>query len=76
MSLNDGLLFAISLCFLGFYYMIFNSDIFIESALSGPDFSRMILDGTYVTTLLGDIVIMIMMIMFYAATYMLLINLM
>lgn len=76
MSLNDGLLFAISLCFMGFYYMIFNSDIFIESVLSGPNFTRMVSDGTYVTNLSGDIVIMILVIMFYAATYMLLINLM
>lgn len=76
MSLNDSVLFVISLIFLGFYYMLFNSDIFIESVFSNyPQLSRLTSEGTYVPKLAGDLVLMILIIMFYAATYLLLINL-
>lgn len=76
MSLNDSVLFIVSLIFLGFYYMLFNSDIFIESVFSSyPQLSRLTSEGKYVPKLAGDLVLMTLIIMFYAATYLLLINL-
>jgi hypothetical protein len=76
MSLNDSVLFIISLLFLGFYYMIFNSDIFVESVLSSyPSLAKLETNGSYTPEVIGSLVIMLLIIVFYAATYLLLINL-
>ena len=76
MSLNDSVLFIISLVFLGFYYMLFNSDIFIESALATyPGLAHLTSEGKYIPELTGNLIIMFLIIIFYAATYILIINL-
>lgn len=76
MSLNDATLFIISLLFLSFYYILFNSDIFIDSTIGAyPGLVKALPDGRYVPMLSGEIVILILVVTFYAATYMLLINL-
>jgi len=76
MSLNDSVLFIISLLFLAFYYILFNSDIFIDSTIAVyPNLVRALPDGRYAPELMGEMVILILIVTFYAATYLLLINL-
>lgn len=75
MVLNDAIIFIISLLFMGFYYMIFNSDIFVETALAEPFLSHLNSEGKRVADTAGHLVIMFLIILFYAATYLLLINL-
>lgn len=76
MSLNDTLLFILSLIFLGFYYVMFNSDIFIESVLSHySNLTQMNTEGKHSLKFMGNLVIMILLVIFYAVTYLLIINL-
>ncbi len=76
MSLNGAGLFLLSLIFLSVFYVIFNSDVFIGSTLSG--FSSLATygsDGRYTPTLGGELIILTLIIVFYTVSYVLLINL-
>lgn len=76
MSLNDTIIFIISLLFLAFYYILFNSDIFIDSTIAVyPNLVRPLPDGRYMPEFAGEIVILSLIVTFYTATYLLLINL-
>lgn len=76
LSLNDSVLFMISLMFLAFYYILFNSDVFIDSTIAAyPPLVKALPNGKYIPEFAGEIVIMILIITFYSATYLLLVNL-
>lgn len=76
MSLNGAGLFLLSLLFLAIFYIIFNSDVFISSTLSGfPSLSVYSSDGHYKPTLGGELVILTLILVFYSVSYILLVNL-
>ena len=76
MSLNGAGLFLLSLIFLAIFYIVFNSDVFIASTLSGfPSLSTYSSDGHYKPTLTGELIILSLVILFYSVSYILLVNL-
>jgi hypothetical protein len=76
MSLNGAGLFLLSLLILSFFYITFNSDVFIESTLSGFDaLSVYNANGGYTPTFAGELVILLLILTFYTTAYILLINL-
>jgi hypothetical protein len=76
MSLNGAGLFLLSLIFLSFFYILFNSDIFISSALSGfPSLVTYRSDGGYSPTFAGELLILTLVLVFYSVSYILIINL-
>ena len=76
MSLNGAGLFLLSLLVLAFFYIVFNSDIFIESTLSGFDSLAIYnASGGYTPTFMGELVILTLILTFYTTAYVLLLNL-
>lgn len=76
MSLNGAGLFLLSLVFLSFFYILFNSDVFVGSTLANfTNLATYRSDGVYTPTFEGELVILTLIIIFYTVVYLLLINL-